>query len=84
MAYSATSNSPISYSIDWNSAANSAGLSDQASTPFSFLSGGGTLTGINISANVAASFRISPEWLSPKTMKEKYVPLLFSYLEKQS
>jgi hypothetical protein len=54
MAYSATSNSPISYSIDWNSAANSAGLSDQANTPFSFLSGGGTLTGINISANVAA------------------------------
>ena len=48
-AYSATTNSPTSYSIDWVS-----GITDQTSTAFSFVSGGGVLTGINISAGVVA------------------------------
>jgi hypothetical protein len=54
MAYSATTNSPNSYSINWDAAANTAGLADQTATPFSFLPAGGTLTGIVVSANVPA------------------------------
>jgi len=51
MPYNATTNSPTSYSIDWNAAANTAGLADQVSTAFAFIAGGGTLTGIVITAN---------------------------------
>ncbi len=54
MAYSATTNSPTSYAIDWDAAANTAGLSDQSYTSFTFLSGGGTLTGIPITAGATA------------------------------
>ncbi|HOW31881.1 MAG TPA: PKD domain-containing protein, partial [Bacteroidales bacterium] len=49
LAYSATTNSPTSYSIDWIS-----GPVDQGSTSFSFGSGGGTINNISISAGVAA------------------------------
>jgi hypothetical protein len=44
MSYSATTNSPISYSIDWT------GLTDQPSTSFTFNANGGTLTGIIVPA----------------------------------
>ncbi|MBL0356953.1 MAG: hypothetical protein IPP72_08695 [Chitinophagaceae bacterium] len=55
LAYTATTNSPTAYSIDWNAAANTAGLTDQASTAFAFAGGGGTVTGISIPASVAAA-----------------------------
>lgn len=55
LIYSATTNSPTSYSIDWNDAANTAGLVDQASTNFSFVAEGGTLTGIVIPTNTPAA-----------------------------
>ena len=55
LAYTATVNNPISYSIAWNAAAHTAGLSDQSSTPFTFLSGGGNMTGINIPASLPAA-----------------------------
>ena len=51
LAYSATIGSPTTYSIDWNAAANTAGLADQGNTPFTFAAGGGTLTGIIITGN---------------------------------
>ncbi|NTS43759.1 hypothetical protein HRG84_22955 [Flavisolibacter sp. BT320] len=51
LSYTATSNSPTSYSIDWNAAANSAGLTDQGSTNFSFAGGGGNINTILVSAN---------------------------------
>jgi len=54
MAYSATTNLPTQYSIDWDATANAAGLADQSYTSFTFLSGGGTLTGIPITAGAAA------------------------------
>ena len=54
LAYSASGNSPTSYSIDWDNTANTAGLVDQASTAFSFVAGGGSLTGIIITANTPA------------------------------
>lgn len=54
LAYTATTNSPAAFSIDWNAAANTAGLTDQSSTAFAFAGGGGTVTGINIPASVAA------------------------------
>ena len=54
LAYSATTSSPTSYSFDWNSAANTAGLADQGSTTFAFSPAGGTLTGIVITANTPA------------------------------
>lgn len=54
LAYTSASNSPASYSIDWNAAANTAGLSDQARTGFAFSSSGGSLTGIAITANTLA------------------------------
>ncbi len=46
--YSASTNSPTSYSIDWNNAANTAGLADQGNTLYSFAAGGGTLSTIAI------------------------------------
>jgi hypothetical protein len=51
--YSATTQSPISYSIDWNAAANTAGLTDQTTTSYSFVAGGGTLSTIAIPANIS-------------------------------
>ena len=54
LAYSATTSSPTSYYVDWNLAANTAGLADQGPTAFSFVSGVGTLTGIVITANTPA------------------------------
>lgn len=54
LAYTATTNSPNAYSIDWNAAANTAGLTDQNSTAFAFAGGGGNVTGISIPASVAA------------------------------
>ena len=48
LAYTATTNTPISYSIDWT------GLADQTSTSITFQSGAGSVTGIIIPANTAA------------------------------
>ena len=55
MPYTATTNSPASYSIDWNATANTAGLLDQATTANTFLSGAGSMSSIAIPANVAAA-----------------------------
>ena len=52
LAYSATTNSPTTYSIDWNGTANTAGLSDQSSTAFN---GTSPITGILIPAGLVAS-----------------------------
>ena len=52
LTYTAATNSPTSYSIDWNAAANTASLVDQASTSYSFVSSGGTLSTIFIPANI--------------------------------
>ncbi len=49
LAYSATTASPTSYSIAWT------GIANQASTPFSFAAGGGSLTGIVIPAGTPAA-----------------------------
>jgi hypothetical protein len=51
MAYIATTANPTTYSIDWNAAANTAGLADQGSTAYTFVAGGGTLSSIVITAN---------------------------------
>ncbi|MCC6458984.1 MAG: choice-of-anchor D domain-containing protein, partial [Saprospiraceae bacterium] len=48
LPYSATMNDPVTYSIDWNAAANSAGLADQGSTAFVFAAGGGTVNNIDV------------------------------------
>lgn len=50
LAYTATTNSPTSYSIDWNAAANTAGLADQGSTAFAFVAGGGSVNSVAITA----------------------------------
>ena len=50
--YTASTNSPTSYSIDWNATANTAGFMDVASTSHSFLAGGGSFS-VPIGANVA-------------------------------
>ena len=55
LAYTTTTNTPTSYSIDWNPAANSAGLSDQGITATTFNTGSGTITTIAIPANLAAN-----------------------------
>lgn len=52
LPYSATTNTPISYSIVWNPAAISAGLTNQGTTAFSFLSGAGNLNTITIPGNL--------------------------------
>ena len=54
LAYSATTNTPTSYSIHWDPTATSAGLADQGSTLFAFASGSGSLTGIVIKGLTAA------------------------------
>ncbi|MEN2402065.1 DUF642 domain-containing protein, partial [Flavobacterium sp. MC2016-06] len=48
MAYTAATDSPTSYSIDW------ATLTDQGSTSFAFASGGGNVTGISVPAGTAS------------------------------
>ena len=53
--YSATTNTPTSYSIDWNAAANTAGFADQTTTTLAFVAGSGSITGITIPANIAAN-----------------------------
>jgi len=50
--YTATTYTPTSYTVDWNAAANSAGLSDQTSTAASFLASGGNLATINIASSI--------------------------------
>uniref|UniRef100_UPI0019D71ADD hypothetical protein n=1 Tax=Flavobacterium sp. Root935 TaxID=1736610 RepID=UPI0019D71ADD len=47
LTYTATTNSPISYSIDW------ATLTDQGTTAFAFAAGGGSINTINVPANTA-------------------------------
>ena len=56
LAYTASAGSPNSYSIDWDYLANSAGLADQGATANTFLSGGGIVSGIVISAGVSVGF----------------------------
>ena len=48
LVYTATTNSPIAYSIDWMTDANTAGLDDQATTANIFEAGGETMTGFII------------------------------------
>ncbi len=54
LSYTAATNTPTSYSIDWNGAANTAGLSDQGSTSFTSSASGGTIPGIIIPSNVTS------------------------------
>ena len=49
LAYTASTNSPTSYSIDWAS-----GITDQGSTSHAFAGGGSTISDIAITAGVAA------------------------------
>ena len=51
--YTATTSAPTSYTIVWNAAALTAGFTNQGTTPISFSSGAGTITGITIPANLA-------------------------------
>ena len=55
LPYTATANTPISYSIVWSPAANTAGLINQGTTSFSFLAGGGNLNTIVIPAGIDAN-----------------------------
>ncbi|MCI9844385.1 T9SS sorting signal type C domain-containing protein [Flavobacterium pectinovorum] len=55
LPYTATTNTPVSYSIDWDGTANLAGLTDQGTTLFAFSSGLGNLNTISIPAGVAAN-----------------------------
>lgn len=55
LSYSATTSTPVNYSIVWDSAAIAAGFINQGTTVFSFLSGGGNLNSIAIPANVPAN-----------------------------
>ncbi len=52
LSYTATTKSPNAYSIDWNTAANTAGLTDQGSTANTFSGGAGTISNIVIPAAV--------------------------------
>ena len=54
LAYTATTNIPTSYSIDWDAAANGAGLLDQGSTLFAFAGAGGTINNIEITGGTTA------------------------------
>ena len=52
LVYAGTTNSPNSYSIDWDAVANTAGLADQAPSAFGFSGGGpSNLSTINVSGN---------------------------------
>ena len=52
ITYPLSTYNPTSYSIDWDNAANTAGLVDQAASNFNFVAGGGVLTGISIPAGL--------------------------------
>ncbi len=52
LPYTAASGPPTSYTIDWDATANTAGLSDQISTNYTFIVSGGTIPGIVIPANL--------------------------------
>ncbi len=52
LAYTSSAGNPTAYSIDWSDAANTAGLSDQGNTAYTFLNGGGNITGIIIPAGL--------------------------------
>jgi hypothetical protein len=52
LAYTAASGPPNSYTIDWDATANTAGLLDQAATSYTFVTTGGTATGIIIPTNL--------------------------------
>jgi hypothetical protein len=52
LGYTASTNSPTSYSIDWNAAANTAGLTDQGVTAYPFINGDDVVGNINIPANL--------------------------------
>ncbi len=54
LTYTETTNTPVSYSIDWNTVANTAQLADQANTAFTFLPSGGILSSVAISAGALA------------------------------
>jgi Secretion system C-terminal sorting domain len=53
LTYTASTGSGVSYSIDWNAAANAGGLADQSSTNHTYVSGGGTISNIVVSAGAA-------------------------------
>lgn len=53
LTYSASAGSPNSYSIDWDYTANNAGLADQGATTYTFLNGGGIMTGVVIPAGLS-------------------------------
>jgi hypothetical protein len=55
LPYTATTNSPTSYSIDWNAMANAVGLVDQGNTAFVFSAGGGNLNTILVPANTPSN-----------------------------
>ncbi len=52
LTYTASAGSPNSYSIDWDYTANNAGLADQGATTYTFLNGGGIMTGVVIPAGL--------------------------------
>ncbi|WP_447637662.1 RCC1 domain-containing protein [Flavobacterium microcysteis] len=54
LTYAGTTNFPTGYSIDWNATANTAGLADQADTPFTFTVGPGSFNTVTIPANLPA------------------------------
>jgi PKD-like domain/Secretion system C-terminal sorting domain/Putative metal-binding motif len=54
MPYTATTNSPTSYTINWDTAANTAGFVDQGSTAHTFVSGVGSMPNIAIPASIVA------------------------------
>ncbi|RKR10105.1 hypothetical protein C8C83_1776 [Flavobacterium sp. 90] len=54
LTYTEVSENPTSYYIDWDAEANTALLTDQESTPFTFVSSGGVINTIVIPANVPA------------------------------
>lgn len=54
LTYSASADNPNSYTIDWNAAANTAGLSDQTATAMTPNAGGGSISTISIPSNAAS------------------------------
>lgn len=56
LPYTASAGSPNSYSIDWDYAANSAGLTDQDTTSYAFVSGAGNVSGIIVPAGLNVGF----------------------------
>lgn len=54
LPYTAATNTPTSYSIEWDSAALAAGLTNQTNTSFTSSASGGTIPGIIIPANTSS------------------------------